>query len=275
MEVFDAELHAVYEAMTNLQHNQTLPVNTRQIFLCIDNTAAIHVLQNNPDNILGASMATSACNAFISEGISVTTVWTPSHCGIAGNERADNLAKSGTGMDCACPHKYTSVAWMTRQAKAKFVEDWRRKLGMDSLSWKIPVFWQNLNFHTASQVFKIYCGRTSADPLQWKEPVQCRCETDTLSSKHLIQRCPLFDRQRDKIRGSQITPPQLSNSSILDPDWHQPLLQFAKETGLGDGKDLKWPTMIGSDEEEPVSACDSNNAESDGGGDCFQVGAFE
>jgi ribonuclease HI len=55
MEVFDAELHAAYEGLNNVQ---TMLDKPEHIFLCIDNSSAIEVLSNNPDRIEGAFKTT-------------------------------------------------------------------------------------------------------------------------------------------------------------------------------------------------------------------------
>ena len=56
MEVFDAELLAVYEALKQVSMDVLDQVD---IFICIDNHSAIQALANNPDRIEGAFRATA------------------------------------------------------------------------------------------------------------------------------------------------------------------------------------------------------------------------
>jgi ribonuclease HI len=106
IEVFDAELDAGYGG---LSHIQTMLDKPEHIFLCIDNSPAIEVLSNYPDRIKGAFKTTEVAKLLTNHGWEINTVWVPSHCDIEGNERADKLAKLGTGHILACcPMSYTS-----------------------------------------------------------------------------------------------------------------------------------------------------------------------
>jgi hypothetical protein len=271
MEVFDAELHAVYEALTAISADPSLRNGMRHAYICIDNRAALQVLAYNHKNNLGASMATTAGASSAFQKIIIRTVWTPSHCGIPGNEAADKLAKAGTAAVECCRHAYTSTAWMTRIAQAKFIEKWRSQVGNPSLSWQCPQFWKNLNFHNARQVFRVYSGRTDIDPLPWEEPQPCRCGAGALTSKHVVESCPLFDNLRDRIRGPNIAPPQITNTSILDSDKHQKIMEFIRAVGLGSGGGLKWPVDNHGIQDE-VQRTDVSDDDCD---EIFEVGDFE
>ena len=216
-------------------------------------------------------MATTAGISLTSQGIDVRTVWIPSHCGIPGNEKADELAKAETGAGEICPHAYTSIAWMSRCAQAEFVKKWRSQIGNSSVSWKTPTFWNNLDFFNARRVFRIYCRRTNIDPLPWEAPSLCRCGLANISSKHIIENCPLFDNLRDRIHGTHIVPPQISNTSILDPEHHAQVIKFVRETGLGSARGLNWPNR------SPLGEArgDDTESESEDSGEAFQVGEFE
>jgi hypothetical protein len=55
MEVYDAEIHAVKEALSTLRTISKLVPS--QIYICIDNSAAISVLGDNPNRVQGATEA--------------------------------------------------------------------------------------------------------------------------------------------------------------------------------------------------------------------------
>jgi hypothetical protein len=48
MEVYDAELHAVYKALHSLS---LFDIQITQVFICIDNLLAIQTLANNKDKL--------------------------------------------------------------------------------------------------------------------------------------------------------------------------------------------------------------------------------
>ena len=275
MEVYDAELHAIFEALSD--HNLTtyinLSENPQQIIICIDNQAAIAALADNPTNTKGAYMATHALHSLKT---TATTAWVPSHCGIPGNETADRLAKKGSERTDACPHAYTSIAWMRRRAREKFLNDWKTELGLPSTSWKTPPFWNDALFEDSRLAFRVYCGRTDLDPLKWGNPTPCRCGAEAVSSKHIVEECPLFDKLRDKIRGTAITPPNITVEMAIDPDWYEPLLRFIKDSGIGSRSEPLWP------KNERVICAESTDLQEGGDGSenesedlDFEVGEFE
>jgi hypothetical protein len=76
MEVYDAELHAVYEALHSLN---LLDIPITQAFICIDNLSAIQTLADNKDNSEPEKMATQLTYSLNQKGWDIQTAWTPSH----------------------------------------------------------------------------------------------------------------------------------------------------------------------------------------------------
>jgi ribonuclease HI len=107
-EVFDAELHAVYESLTYLISSSLKP---SQIYVCIDSKSTIDILKRNPRGIEGANRSQNATQILRTKGWLINTVWVPpSHCGINGNEKADTLAKAGTHATTPiCKDTFTSI----------------------------------------------------------------------------------------------------------------------------------------------------------------------
>jgi len=132
--VFDAELHAVQEAVSTLL-TTTLPRST--VFICIDNQAAIDTLHFNKHNHEYARRTQEIVGKLQLLGCQITTVWCPSHCGIRGNERADTLAKLGASSTTPCQFALTTKTGLQTQAHAEFFRRWKIELPLSKPSFKI------------------------------------------------------------------------------------------------------------------------------------------
>jgi ribonuclease HI len=264
MEVYDAEIHAVKEALSTLRTiSKLVPC---QIYIYIDNSAAISVLGDNPNRVQGATEACEVALALVNSGWAIQSVWAPRHIGIGGNEIADNLAKKGTyPNNNLCTASYTSKAWIERKAREIFLGRWRLNIGSENLSWKYPSEWEGWTYREARAYFRTYSGRTDIDPRHEHEATKCKCSTADLSSDHIIGYCPLFDQARSCIRGQDLTPPVFTKEMILDKNWGPGIRTFVKKTGLGFKSELRWPKQ----DLEYKSEAESDDE------DEFEVGEFE
>jgi ribonuclease HI len=113
-EVFDAEFHAIHEGLHLVPTSPTTSNTT--IYICIDNQAAIQMLVYNQQNQQYARETLNIAETLTNNGWNLSTVWTPSHTNIPGNEYADTLAKTGAQSLIACPSTITSAAWLSTQA---------------------------------------------------------------------------------------------------------------------------------------------------------------
>ena len=91
-EVIDAELHAMSEAVSALNSLDTPPATA---YICVDNKAAIFTTSANSHNAQYARETIDKAATLVEQGWTIYSVWTPAHCDIAGNEKADQLAKEG------------------------------------------------------------------------------------------------------------------------------------------------------------------------------------
>jgi len=107
--VFDAELHAVQEATSALL--ATVPPHA-DVYICIDNKAAINTLSFNKSNHEYARRALANIEQLCLLGWRIRTVWSPSHCEIPGNDRADALAKQGASGHTLCQYATTTKTWL-------------------------------------------------------------------------------------------------------------------------------------------------------------------
>jgi hypothetical protein len=95
-----------------------IDAQTTAIYLCIDNTSAIEALRFNKYNSEPARQAIKTACAFLETGWQISTVWTPSHSDILGNELADKMAKKGAennGNERS--GSFTSKAWLQARVK--------------------------------------------------------------------------------------------------------------------------------------------------------------
>jgi ribonuclease HI len=74
------------------------------------------MLVYNQQNQQYARETLNIAETLTNNGWNLSTVWTPSHTNIPGNEYADTLAKTGAQSLIACPSTITSAAWLSTQA---------------------------------------------------------------------------------------------------------------------------------------------------------------
>jgi ribonuclease HI len=229
-EVFDAKLHAAYEA---LQAINTLPPASAH--LCIDNSSAIDSLNNNTYNHHHARHAIEAATELITTGWTISTVWVPSHTGITGNKRADIQAKAGASNNrLLCQHSVTTKTWLLAEAKRKFMSEWHttHKSAKPSLTW--PQHLSELKWKETQALFRVFARRapTDIDPITKTAPTTCACNASPPTSEHILAECPLFDRQRTELL-YRLKTPTITRDQVLLPTHTKPVLDFLKATGLG------------------------------------------
>jgi ribonuclease HI len=229
-EVYDAELHAVQEAINTLLTTTNMP--RTKVFICIDNKAAIDTLQLNRSNHEYARRTLQIIDTLQLLGWSICTIWCPSHCDIRGNERADTLAKRGASLTNPCHFTTTTKSWLLAQARAEFIRRWRVELPLSTPSFKFPDHLRNIDWEETRAVWRVFSNRSPSDshPNQPKDP--CPCGTALNSSHHLLRGCTLLSKYRTellKATTGDIESPEF----ILDPKNQQPLRRFLKVTGLG------------------------------------------
>jgi len=135
VEVYDAELHAVQEAVSTLL-TVTAPRST--IYFCIDNQATIDTLQSNKDNHEYARCALETIAALQLLGWQTFTTRSPSHSNIPGNERADTLTKMAASSTVPCRFALTTKCWLLAQARKGFLARWKKELPLSNPSFKFP-----------------------------------------------------------------------------------------------------------------------------------------
>jgi ribonuclease HI len=228
-EVYDAELHAVQEAITTLL-TTTMP--RAKVFICIDNKAAIDTLQLNKSNHEYTRRTLQIIDALELLGWSICTIWCPSHCNIQGNERADTLAKRGASLTNLCRFTTTTKSWLLTQARAEFIQRWQTELPLSNPSFKFPSHLRGVDWADTRALWRVFCNRSPSDSPPNLDAGPCLCGLGLKTSHHLLRDCPLLATQRSALLSSTIGNIQ-SLDFLTTPQNATPLLRFLRATGLG------------------------------------------
>ncbi|XP_058830267.1 uncharacterized protein LOC131689298 [Topomyia yanbarensis] len=211
--VFQAEIFAI---MCGVQSALQLSLSGRVINFCSDSQAAIKALSSDKSR----SKLVIACRTQIEELSIVNTiylVWVPGHCGITGNEWADELARAGSAIDFVGPEPALpiSTSWIREKirswASSEHRNYWRNlqtcRQTKAFLEQPCPVVSKNL-LHFS----KLHCGMLTRAltghcklnyhmaTIQRAEPFSCDlCESDYGTSYHLICNCPAVAQLRFRV----------------------------------------------------------------------------
>ena len=104
---YRAELVALREALRFLLEQPASP-HTEPVVSCTDSQSALASLRGGPStqtSLIGGDIW-AALRQLAAQGRSVYLQWVPSHCGLPGNERADELAKQ---MHANSPGSHTAA----------------------------------------------------------------------------------------------------------------------------------------------------------------------
>jgi ribonuclease HI len=246
-EVFDAELHAIYEGLCLIPTSPTTP-NT-PIYICIDNQAAIQTLTYNQHNYQYARETLTMAETLTDNGWNLSSLWTPSHTNIPSNEHADKLAKTGAQSMLAYPSTITSATWLSTQARQQVLDNWQSALPECQPSFQYPKHLCYLPFRTTQALFRIRLGRTPSDLWQCEDPTDCPCRIGTISIHYYLYECANLTTERNKLHHSTTHDFTLQHL-FKDKEGITTLQQFACNTRLGYTKQAKYrDTALGNDEE--------------------------
>jgi ribonuclease HI len=258
-QVYDAELHAVLEAVSALL---TTTIPRSKAFICIDNQAAISTLEFNKDNHEYARRSLETVAQLRLLGWDISTVWCPSHTGIPGNERADSLAKQGTSYPVACQYTLTTKIWLQTQARVQLLQRWKQELPLSNPSFTFPAHLHGCDWADTRALWRVFCNRAPSDPHPNIPADPCPCGQDLHTSHHLLRDCTLLAYRRSQMQLSTNGDIQ-SASFLLSPANWTGLRRFLRATGLGHSASIcydRQPTTSLHDE-----ASDSESPEPDFG----------
>ena len=184
---FKAEEKAVHEALEILSQ-EPFPPSHAVIF-----TDCRSVLQklSSPEDTTSRQIHTLLSQ--LSTTTTTSMQWIPAHCNIAGNEKADSLAKCGSKMiQETDPTSYQEIKTII---KRKQKEKWKTHHGVTSQD---P--WETLGRRAQTTIFRLRTGHCRLNFHLHKINIchtsDCLCGTGIQTPEHILQQCPLHNSER-------------------------------------------------------------------------------
>jgi ribonuclease HI len=237
--VFQTEVYAIHSCATLLLSGNEL---NRPVTICTDSLAALTAVTGS----VSRSKLVQECKAALSNlnsKVPVTIMWIPGHSGIAGNEEADVLARTGSRTKPIGPEPILGI---TRTAAKKILNDWA--LVQQETRWRrIDIAKQakelikpgdcrltgkmlGLRKEDMRLVVRLLTGHCNLRYHRWilglaPEP-DCLCGETRETAKHVLCECGLLNTVRQRVFGTPII--QAQDVHKLEP--HR-LVQFIKKSG--------------------------------------------
>ncbi|KAF0296481.1 Retrovirus-related Pol polyprotein from type-1 retrotransposable element R1 4 [Amphibalanus amphitrite] len=208
---FRAEMVALRAALTHLRDHPHQP--SAPITICSDSQSALATLREGPASqktLLGAAIWTELA-ALAGPSRRIHLQWVPSHCGVDGNERADEIAKEAAALpqaavpvDVATAHR--AAARLARDRTiAAWPEGWYRTLMEDRLpppaatgdrSSAVDVHQLRAGHWSGSRQYLHRIGRNPSDDCRQCPDTDCAaglctvCREEADTPRHFFFRCP-------------------------------------------------------------------------------------
>jgi ribonuclease HI len=197
----------------------TLDFSPQNLVICIDHTAAINTLQDNNSDSGPARIASTLASLLVQKGWKNSSLWTPAHRKIEGNEHIDEMAKKGAeSLLNLCPRSFSSKTWLKAESTRRLLQNWKNSHNIIGSSRRYPPFIESIPYNDSRALFRAFCGRTPSDPHYPYEQTPCKCGIEICTSAHLITSCRLLDHTRSiklKITSELSIPTQFSKSQTM------------------------------------------------------------
>ena len=184
---FKAEELALQAAVSHIKESQ--PGKT---VILTDSKAALQALSSDSPDTDTLKLQQDLIS--IPTTCTVVLQWIPAHCGIAGNEIADNLAK--TGSKKPQPTSSTTYREAKTLLKNKQKTKWKKSIGNYNPK-QDPI--NHLQRSDQTTIFRLrtgHCGlRAHLKRLGVVASALCDCGSEQ-TVQHILQDCPLLDTQR-------------------------------------------------------------------------------
>ena len=175
---YRAEAEALVQAASTVQTSEN---ESHQVVFLSDALSVLQALQNNKLPSLSKALQEIACHR------RVALQWIPAHCGVPGNEQADQLAKQGAREEQPeNSSSYSEVCSLIRSLNKppRTRDDYHlltRK--QQSVLVRLRTGHNHLNNHM-SRKLKLVPSPT------------CPCNEADQTTEHILQECPLFEAER-------------------------------------------------------------------------------
>ena len=219
------ELFAIHMAINSIHSNAELASperhNNLKVAILTDSKSAIQSLAGDPERAqrgdLTRAILEKSTELIEKYKIPLSLVWIPAHCGIAGNEKADSLAKAGTSQAQNITIGLSPKEFKKLLGRALFNKKWQSK-------------WQSKKTQTVKYIPTIKCKVKKMPPkltrLVLNRPYFCPypeantpcqdCDrTNTVS--HALLDCRNYDKERQLLAKS-LNKPILALEDILHED---------------------------------------------------------
>ena len=132
----------------------------------------------------------------------LTLQWIPSHCGIQGNDKADELSKLGSKLN----QDHNSISYQESKTiiKSTIKQNWKKENNIeanDSIN--------QLNRKDQVLIFRLRTGHCRLNSHMYKLKLshtdECPCETGIQTPEHLLQHCPTYNIQRQEIWQGEVS----------------------------------------------------------------------
>ena len=279
-EVYDAEMAALSLGASLAAEFINAHPNTSHIAFFTDNTAATLAI-SDPKPQAAQLFAAKFHNSITPllethPNLSISISWCPSHCGIIGNDRANQLAKEATQLERNTPYS-VSRSNAVRRTKSTTLKLWKQEWEKQPLNGRYAIanrfppslrptpHFQQLKDNrelfgrlTQCRTGHNYSGefRESFLPHS-QEPTSCPCNNVTRQTReHILRECTRYSQHRHILREASAT---VSLPTILgSKEGIQALTLFLKKSGaFTQSGNLKQPTQLPKFEDEPEEDTES------------------
>ena len=217
-----AETYAIKLALELVQAE-----NNRKILICSDSWSLIQMISKASFTEELVSRVQSDLHELIQEGYEITILFVPSHVGIPGNEKADQLAK-----DAAAARPQNMMIpfrdWYPEIHRKKldiWEEAWQNEMRDLSCLKRSPKKWKQTELSRKDEVVlnRIRLGHTRAthsyifetDPIRAIMPICRYCNNERLSIRHVFIECASLEDKRNQIIISALGDKELNMNNII------------------------------------------------------------
>ena len=249
--IFSAELMALKFSLQAIA-SQTETKN-RKYIVCTDSLSALDYLSHQQHQARNVAMEIENLTTQLArKGISVLFIWVPAHCGIKGNELADQAAKQASHLGLITqtpitgPEFLSSISSKILEEEEAWLHSFHTQL-LDLYNYKQPSKEMYLSSRILSTcLFRLRCGhaRTKSTLFHWKMTPSPNCDTCGVYEdiRHIIFNCRKYEKEREILRNCcERAFKAFTMRSVLghytSPPWARQLStnllgRFVKTTGL-------------------------------------------